>query len=63
MINLLCKPSLFKIVLWVAMETLRFDIVQSDVFFWTNFLILLFPVNNLVFMEICPGGRVQSRSN
>ena len=29
MINLLCIPSLFKIVYWVAMEMVRFHITQT----------------------------------
>ena len=65
MINLLCIPSLFKIVLWVTMETVRFyTTIKGCCFFLDKtYRIELVPMNNLVSMKNCSGSGVQSRSN
>ena len=59
MINLICIPSIVKIIYWVAMETVRFHITEKkkNSFFSSDrkVRIYLVPVNNWVPMKDCLG--------
>ena len=49
-------PPFTRIALWVAMETMHFDIARISFFLGTNFWgVSGVPMNNPTPMETCPG--------
>ena len=59
--NFVCTPPMLKIMLTVAMETMKFFIVQISSLRTKFLCISVVPINDMAPMKNCPG--VQGRSN